>query len=406
MNDPFEKAKDSNWVDYGYTWYSGADSLSSDDGAKLRFRYYPKAKKPIGSLSELFTTVRSDGFANVELVVGRKILNWNPADQFWVTGHLGGRENFELLSSAREGIVGTIVKFKPSKNFLIELMFSPLLIPELNPNVDVENGKVTSAAEWAKKPPQRTLVLNGNLVPNKYELRMPPLEDLIIKPGGGLYVEYGFNRSWISAYWSYKPEPRVRVNAEGGLTEEQDEVSVPFWPFINYHQVYGTDYRYVGNDWKFNLGLERNCPDHGQVKGVEIEYFKIKSTYFDESFLHSSVIFDLPFSYKSTLSLNFLNLLSDSIGLSDSFLDEPVRWQRALGLNFSIFLVEKVRLILEYIHDMRSEDRTLMTKIQYYPYKGIFTELGSETVWAPILTNYWSMYRTNDTAFINFGTKF
>jgi hypothetical protein len=235
---------------------------------------------------------------------------------------------------------------------------------------------------------------------------MPKLDKLIVRPGGGAFGRYSFNKNHLSAYWTYKPEPAIRINAEGGLNEDQTKVEVPFWPFNNYHQVYGADYVYIGRGFGINLGVERTNPDHSEVKGVTMQYFKIKPTYFDESYFHMRTVFNIPFLYKSTFSLNYIDLISSNIGLSDSFLDQPVRWQSALGIGVDLFLFSWARGILKYRHDFQSRDRTLMTKARFTPYKNFFIEAAAEIIWAPDLVNYWSMYRSNDILYSNLGMSF
>ena len=143
---------------------------------------------------------------NGQWIVGRKLIQWDPADQFWNRGLWQPAYTDDVLRPQWAGLTGIFREFN-YKEGQITLFGSGVFIPDFTPPFENKNGKLISDNPWFTAPPDSTSSNNSTIKPffisNELELT-----DLL-KLSLGARASY---KGFYAAY-SYKPMNRIKVKS-------------------------------------------------------------------------------------------------------------------------------------------------------------------------------------------------
>jgi len=366
------------------------------------------------SLSEAWYNTKLNHF---NLTVGRQILDWHPNEEFWQLGSLNGVQGFALLDTKREGLLGAEIEAQITENWNVNLFISYLYVPTLNPVLDVENGKITSTSEWVRLPPTQTRI-SGRTVGIHYDLKYPDLSDIVFKKSLGIQSGYSWGSGKLSGFAIYKPENKLRINAEASYDSTIDKVAVVADPVVNHHLVLGTQIEQVVMDVKFIAGMEVTDPNAKLGKDFEIldplklkennrtftsEYFSIEPNYDRESYFHSSANWS---NDTMGLSFNYIKLLSSNVRGSDDFFSDTVKWKSAVGVGYSYLINDYFNISGVFRYDLSRKDNILKNEIGINLDQSVHLILGLELLKAPLQESYWSAYRANDTVYSSLNYTF
>jgi hypothetical protein len=236
LNEPQNKTKNSDWLEIGHRYrYQGASFRGQFEGDA---RFYLNNKELSLSLSQAYMKYKSEGKSTYTL--GRQRLRWHTNEVFWQLDHFQGSRGFRITDTKQEGLTGLHYKTQDGP-LTTEIFLSYFYIPSLNPNVKIENGNVSSNSDWYKRPPVRT-VISGQEVDIFYNLNTPNYRDVLVQKSLGIrgtinWGEKG-SRGYLSAFSIYKPERRLRINAEAFYDPTLDKVVVNASPVVNHHVMF------------------------------------------------------------------------------------------------------------------------------------------------------------------------
>lgn len=414
LNSPQNKTNNSDWLDFSHSYSLRKSSIEGRFSGDLRFYLNNKATSP--SLGEAY--IRYKGENKSTYTLGRQKLKWHPNESFWQLDHFQNTRGFRLMDIKNEGLTGFHYQTKDG-SLKTEVFLSYFYIPGLNPSVKVEDGKVVSNTDWYKRPPERTVISNQE-VDIFYNANMPEYRDVIVQKSLGLRMSYDWSKEdtkgLISAFSIYKPERRLRINAEAYYDSALDQVVVNANPIVNHHIIHGVDIRQRFRNTETVLGLATVDPnarlgaDFDSIsieiennRTLQSEFFKVEPIYTRETYGHYSTMFKFD---RSTLSLNYLHYFTDHEKGSDDFYSETTKWRSAAGLGGSFQINEWINSTVNLRYDLKRRDNLLNAQIILFPWRASTVTFGTELIRSPQTNSYWSAYRANDTFYMNVGYIF
>ena len=391
LNDPQLEGSGSQWVDFSY--YNRKEAGRFLFVAEADLRIYPDAEQtaPMLSAKELYVDYHM-GSSNLSF--GRRVLEWDPTEKYWNQGLVNADRGYNPLEQEQEGIMALRLS-RRFNGFSGEVFGSFVHIPQLNPSMNVKEGKVVSPNPWAKLPP-RSAKYQGVEIPIYYDLEIPAYTDLLLQPsaGGRLKVDLG-RRSWLSAHYMWKPENSLRTNATGYY--EQDTVErayVKARPFVNHHQVAGAAFSTkITEQVSLQAGYVDVRPNKEGDTGFKFESLKIQPNYFDEAYARLALVWN---NKITTLSLNGIERLKGDVK-EDDILGTKPRWRRALGMFIDHSFNDAFGSRIDWKYDVVLKDLLLKQDIWWNIDKHVRIGIGAEMLQAPTKSSYWSYIRSNDS---------
>lgn len=417
----------------GYNTAKGVESAGaspSSDWLSLSFDTAYKARKIEGTLDadlRLYTG-NSDYLYSIpeaylkystlrsSVSVGRKLLDWNKADRIWELGHHNGLQGFNLLGDRQEGLMGLHAERRVTRNLRVNIFASYFYIPSLNPGYKFNNGEISSPLPWTMLPPKR-MQLKGKELPIHYEIGDYNAGQIVLQESLGAKMSYSWRGGEFSAYGLYKPENKLRVNAEGRLDESLERVEVTATPQVNHHLIYGLGanqrisrrIQVAGGveiiDPNAHLSTDLGLVDPTIIKNnkrdFDAEYFKVQPNYQKQSYAHFGANYDASYC---RVGLNYLYNFAEQPG--DDVFGDSVKWHNAVGASVDYDFNDNLSLLMDYKYDMKMGDNVMKNEISYRFLNQMSIAVGLELIKAPSENSYWSAYRENDTVYSNFGLSF
>jgi len=352
-----------------------------------------------------------------QLILGRKLINWNKYEQFWGLNHINAQRSYDLLDDQPEGLVGIFYEQTLWSHLKTSLFLSYLYVPQLNPGIKVKDGKISSPSDSVAYPSK--LDLYGRVRPIVYELEQPKWSDVVFQKSLGFNLAYDYNNFLCSTYALYKPENKLRINARTPLNRVHlpDAAEVTAQPFVNYHGVYGLLTGYQNSFTSNFLGVEVIDANteldnvfksidplkvEPQKRPVKNDEFDIRPSYIAQTYLHYTTI--IPRDTFS-ISLNYIRLLSKESIQKDSFFQEASRFIDAVGVGGTLSFTDHFSTLVKWYYDFKRQDNIVKTEIGWNN-QSIGLVLGLEVLKAPDMDSYWSNFRTNDSVYSKFSILF
>ncbi len=361
-------------------------------------KYDTGNKKFLYSLSEAFIQQKR-GITEVQF--GKKILDWNRNEKYWSLGELNQLRGFNLLEDHEEGLLGLHLD-RRGRYFRVSLFGSYLFLPQLNPGVEIVDGKISSSSEWAKLPPD-SIDFNDELIPIYYTLDMPKISSVILQESYGALLGAHWTGGSLNVYGLYKPENLLRINATGYYEQDTEErAKVITRPFVNHHWVYGFGLSQKLYNITFDGGIMHIAPNHGEDNDFEFESLKIVPTYNNETYAHANVGIDFN-NYK--LSFNAIGLLSKVPSVLEPF-TKVSKWRQAFGVKGELSLFDRLSAKANYKFDTILKDSIFTASANYLFLNRALLEVGIEFLESPTSVSYWSAFRSNDSFYTKLSYKF
>lgn len=377
------------------------------------FRLYTNSSDYLYSLPEAYMQYSN---SNYKLALGRKLMDWNRADKTWELGHHNAQQGFNLVGDRQEGLIGLHGETKLARRVRFSYFASTLHLPSLNPSLKVKNGEVSSPLPWTMLPPKKML-LKGKEVPIHYSIGDYNAAEIALQQSLGSRIAYDWKSGGVQAYGIYKPENKLRINAEGKLNKTLDRVEVEATPQVNHHLIYG-----VGANQKLSrrlnmaggfevidpnahlstdLGLVDPTIIKNNKRDFNAEYFKVQPSYQRQSYAHLATNYDASYC---RLGFNYLYNFAKQNG--DDVFGDSVKWHNAVGASMDYDFNDNLSLLMDYKYDIKMGDNVIKNEVSYRFLNQMSVAVGLELIKAPREDSYWSVYRENDTIYSNFGYSF
>lgn len=191
------------------------------------------------------------------LSFGRKLNWWSDLDDRWNLGFFQPQFRWNPLVPETQGMTGLFWEKKMDR-FRLLAFGSVLFIPDQGPGFELKDGQFQSSSPWFTPPPQN-IIFQNQLLPIDYQVKTPPMSDILFQPSYGMQLKYTQNEAIVSsqarseesgffAFLSgqYKPSHQMAMSYKGVLVT--DRVRVDIQPKTYYESVVGLDFGYK-QDW-------------------------------------------------------------------------------------------------------------------------------------------------------------
>ena len=409
LNNPLYKNHSGDWLGLAFKTEGPRRPLDYFLMGDLRL-YFQDNNSLNYSVQEGFVRYQANAY---RLTVGRQILDWNQNEKYWGLGYLNANQAFTLLSDKEEGLMG-IHLHEEINPFEFDFLFSYIFIPQVNPSIKIKNGVIESHSEWMRLPPTKT-VINGTIVPIYYKMKPYKASKILLNKSLGANIKYKWEKGGASGFAIYKPENKVRINAEAYYDNiSLNQVVVEADPTVNHHAYYGVQvYQLFGDvfarggvsyvDPNARLGKDFPIEIRNARKTFTSDYFTINPRYEREAYSHFSANLDRK---KYILSLNYIHILTKITRGNDDFFSDTVKWKRAIGGRVTYLFNDFFNILLDMKYDIARFDNIIKSEINYNYQNKIKIAVGLEMLKAPQDTSYWSYYRANDTIYSSLGFYF
>lgn len=392
LNDPQYEMAGKDWLDLDVQSNYQSDRWRGE--VNLGIRYGVQNKEFLYSMPYAYLEYIG---RDTQVWVGRRQLDWNLSEQFWGLNTINLQRGFSLMETDTEGLVGMAIKGN-FEGFVIEGMFSPFYLPQLNPTYDISTpGVVLTKNEWVKPPPNQVLY-QTTYVPTEYNIEKPEVVDVILQESFALKMGYNWKRGEIAVYGLHKPENKIRITATGRFEDMTAKIKAK--PFVNYHNVFGAQaWQKIGN-FRMVGGIEVNEPSKGVDPSFVFDIAAFTPVYMKRTYLHSSL------EYRKNnvqAGLFYLQLASESGEGSDQILYEPAMWRRAAGFQMDWSLSDNLRYKLHFRHDIELKDTLTKNEVEFLFSRHAGISIGAEILESPKEESFWSYYRSNDKFYGTFS---
>lgn len=393
---------DLDKVYLGNSWHTKID---------FKGRFLVNNSRPVYSLQEFYI---NKNWENSQLWFGRRLLDWNENETFWMLGQVNGVSNINFLEPDREGLFGINYSHEIGK-FKVEGFLSYFYVPNLNPALDVVNGRVINYGTWGRTPPKFTAI-SGKRTEINYRVNRPDTKDILFKKSLGGKISYQNNFLNISFYGIYKPESNLRMNAEA-YAELDATVTAVANPLVNHHGIYGTGLEIISDNilWRTNIQVvDPNVRLAGDFEIVDpfklqqdnrqftSEFFSVRPNYQKQSYFTSELLIN---NYNHQIGLYGVYLLEGRDSLGDDFLSDAPKWHTALGASLKI-RYKRWFTTGSYQYDLQQSDQVLQFASSYYLNKYTSFGLGGKLLRSPRVQSYWYQHRAEDQTSVFFKRFF
>jgi len=203
------------------------------------------------------TSPRLSPVARVQ--VGRKLADWSLSDRMWNSGFWQGAYRWDYLAPVQVGLIGAFLEIEQPV-FKLLVFGSPVFIPERGTPLEFKNGSVSSKSKWFIHPGP-SLSIFGRETRINYTLVSPPLKDIILHPGGGVYARLGgVTGPWVSTAYAFKPMNQLLLAYDGYLDIPADAVDAMLYPRVVYHHILTVESGYKTGRFNAWLGVTAERP--------------------------------------------------------------------------------------------------------------------------------------------------
>ncbi len=219
---------------------------------------YLNVREAYGGLNGDTTPVRA--------LFGRKLEDWSTLDTYWQLGLWQPRFRWNYLNPDAVGLTGFFFS-KETANVQASVFASPIYIPELGAQPNLNDGVFTSSNRFVALPP-RQIALFGTSLPAKYALDTPPISDIVFNPSVSALVRIGGRQgAWSKASYAYEPVNRIMLAYEGYLYVANQDIEITLHPRIVYHHVAALEGGYTGKRWSAWVSVMGEHPEPDSTPG-------------------------------------------------------------------------------------------------------------------------------------------
>lgn len=141
---------------------------------------------------------------NLEVSLGRKLVNWSEADTYWRNGLWQGVLSTDPLRAEVLGLTGLIAQYRTDQ-FRFAVLGSNLFIPSMGVNIREENGTLISNSRWYRRPASE-VEFNGQTNRILYSLKVPEASELVQQRSFVAMAEYDLSND-VSIHYAGGVKP-------------------------------------------------------------------------------------------------------------------------------------------------------------------------------------------------------
>jgi hypothetical protein len=256
-NSPY-RSNSSTWVTVEPTLEGRGPYLAESlDLKAAAFVSEPGSSLTIDSGDSYIAT--SPELGKQQLTLGRRAYDWSDGDRFWSMGLWQPRFLWDTFRPQIDGLAGVFYTYD-SQQWRFLAYASPLTVPDRSYPVASQNGHLVAASnDWL--PPYAQFRLLDRNVDIRYSLATPPLNQLLLNPGGGFSVRYDENDGrYARISTGLMPSHQLDLAAELGLNPSTLVMNATIHPRSYYHQLTTLEIGRHSDVWTGFLSMTRESP--------------------------------------------------------------------------------------------------------------------------------------------------
>lgn len=270
LNHDFAESQRTHFQYLGvsFTNSSKADSIQVDMNG-----YFAAGASSMSTLAVNELYFQTDRFQ-----IGRRRYSWSLMEERWHNGIIEPVNRGRPLSPRQQGLTGLFWQ-QYFENSTLNILVSPLFLPEFGPGYEIQNGEFQSSDPWFQKPPSKVQVFaDQDAEPIDYNLIRPSETKVIFQRTIGLQFHgkpeprHLHDFYWSAAYL-YKPNNQFAIAYDGYKSaEELERNRINLEPHVFYHQVASLDmaYRYARN--KFGISGLYDVPENNLSLSKDVDW--------------------------------------------------------------------------------------------------------------------------------------
>ncbi|MGE0632699.1 MAG: hypothetical protein AB7O96_09840 [Pseudobdellovibrionaceae bacterium] len=373
------------------------------------------------NLPEAFLSYRP--LEQLQVGLGRRLFAWNDLDSEWKTGFFQPLGSQDPLRTMEGGLTGIHFEWH-SDHFQFTIVPVSVYVPTLGPEIREKNDKLVSPSPWFR-PPRDEIYLSDE-VPTviHYNLILPKGKDVVNNNGSAIRTVVGNKKEgvWIQAAWAYKPMNQLAFEYDRSLrtlSESDPHAEVNIRPNVAYHEVYGGDLGWTGQQNQIFLSYFVDSPketEHtrgwvyqriapakawGARWNSNVTYYNGDPVAVSLSFMriNGGKTYDVDVDGSETHTL-----------LGDRFLFTDAAKIRLSGSPIQIFR-KNLKSSIQYLYDQDQKGGWFNAEFRYFPERTLALHLGADVL--GITTNspaqrdqFLNEYRSNDRLYTGISYVF
>lgn len=185
------------------------------------------------------------------ITLGRKWLKWSEADETWGLGAFNALDSWDRLRSFSQGLTGVFAAIE-SDSLHFDFFATYLMLPEITPNVVIENHRFEFYHPQSVSAGPQTFDLLNRPTPLGYSLLIPDLYKILLRPGAAFSfnTKNTFEQFFARFSFAYLPLNYFPMALQASLAIPIDQIVVDLRPRLLSHALYSADLSYTFNpDW-------------------------------------------------------------------------------------------------------------------------------------------------------------
>ncbi|WP_413291031.1 hypothetical protein [Bdellovibrio sp. HCB337] len=240
-----------------------------------------------------------------QLIIGRKLMDWNELDNRWDFGLWQPLFQWNPLNAEQQGLTGLFWQAeRPSYSIL--MFASHIFIPNQGPTFEISDGSFVRGNPWFRRPPESVRIFE-EVTQVDYNFERPESAQVVFQTSYGARLSFGSAES-VKAQLSYmyKPSNELAIGYGGVLDTSRLRGVVDLKPQSFYHSLSGFDFSHRLGMFRYGASIVMDRPQ----KDLEFEEKWTHPTF--EDALLTSPFVEL-IGKQFTLSLQALNITGGEV---------------------------------------------------------------------------------------------
>lgn len=179
---------------------------------------------------------------------GRRLIGWSKLDEMWGLGEFEPLDSWDRLRSTPNGLTG-VFTYTDTDDLEFRSFGSFLFIPEITPNVVIDNNQFSKQHPQAIASAPQTYTLLSRPTPLGYNLVIPGIDKILLRPSfaasfGNKAVNRATreeNRFRYKLTYGYLPYNYFPIAMQATLAIPLDQIVVQLHPRLLHHHLIGAE---------------------------------------------------------------------------------------------------------------------------------------------------------------------
>ncbi len=203
----------------------------------------------------------------VQVRAGRVQEHWSELDEEWRLGIFQPRFVYDNLKPENVGLSGVFADVE-LPGFSLTAFGSPGFIPDRGLPINFQNGGVASVDPFFHTPISE-VVFEDRTTPIQYLLKRPPLQELLLQPGGGIKARVGYERGfWAQAAYAYKPINQILLAYNGLYNLSFEVADADVFPRVLYHHAATVESGFKSRYFSGWISMIREVPVRDETPAI------------------------------------------------------------------------------------------------------------------------------------------